>query len=141
MVRRRIQELHAHISEISHISRHPSPSAWRWEVGGGGKLAVGGGESDGASVAARDKVAPDVSDAGVEAEDAAFHPGPEAGEPHLKTRVLFTLLATFGSTAYFTYSEGADVELGFGIAQPFYHRNIRLEHDQFAEEMSIHEVI
>ena len=74
----RIHEFHTSVFEIGDVTSHHRQSM---TVGGGGELAVGSGQSDAAFIAAGDHLAPDVSDAGVEAEDAALHAIAETCEP------------------------------------------------------------
>ena len=59
-------------------------------MGGGGKLAVEGGDGDALSLPACHELTPDVGDADIKAENPALHALAEAGEPRLECRSSFS---------------------------------------------------
>ena len=125
----RIQELHPRIFEICHVPGHHRQSV---TTGGGGELAVSGGESDAAFVATGYKLAPDVSGAGVETEDAARHAITEICEPCLEACLAFTHGKALDSSADFAYGDGADVEFRLVVTQPLHNGVVGLGLHQFS---------
>jgi hypothetical protein len=78
--------------------------------------------------------------AGIETENAAFHPFAEACQPGLQGGFPFSGRQGFDATAEFADGDGAQVEVGLVIAQPLDNLVIWLGLGEFAEDIGVHEV-
>ena len=103
-------------------------------------MAVGGGEVYAHLVASGDHLTPDVSGAGVEAEDTALHAIAETSEPCLQTGLSFADGKALDSSADFAYGDGADIEFSLMVTKPLHDAFVRFGLHQFAENVGIHKV-
>src|SRR5690606_34568484 len=106
----RIQELHSRVLKISHVPCHDSQTV---TMGGGGKLAVEGGNGDAFFLPTSHELTPDMGHACIEAENPAIHALAETSEPRLKRGFLFSRRQSFNAPAQFSNGDGADVEIRF----------------------------
>lgn len=133
----RIEELYPGIMKIRNISGHYHQTV---AMGGGGKLAVEGGNGDTLFLPTSHELTPDMGHACVEAENPAIHALAETSEPRLERRFSFSRRQSLNAPTQFSNSDGADVELRLVTAKPSHHLSVRLGLGEFAEDIRIDEV-
>ena len=137
-LKKRVQRFDPALFKVCGVSRDDGE---RVAAGGGGDLAVQGGDGHTCFFPFRLELTPDMGGAGVEAENAALHAIAEGLEPCAELGFAFAVGQALDSPADFADGDGADVELAFVLTEPLDNPGVRLGFCLLAEDVGIDEVV
>lgn len=137
-LKKRVQRFDPALFKVCGVSRDDDE---RVAAGGGGDLAVQGGDGHACYFPFCLELPPDVGGAGVESENAALHAIAEGLEPSAELGFAFAVGQSLDSPPDFADGDGADVELAFVLTEPFDDPGVRLGFCLFAENVGIDEVV
>ena len=109
-------------------------------MGCGGKLAVEGWDGDTIVFPSSNQLAPDMGDAGIEAEHTSIHAFAKPYEPRLQARFALARRQAFNTFTKLSDGDGADVEFRLVVAKPGHDLGVGLDLSEFAQDVGIHKV-